>query len=713
MLFYLLKSTACLAVLFLFYKLFLEGHKMHIFKRFYLLIALALGFGIPLVTFTQYVSITKPVYETHIETLPLATAVLIEEPTNYLPYILWSIYGIGVLVFSIKFIKNSANIFKKIHANPKVKLDKHTNVLLSEKTTPHTFLAFIFLNKKAYENNEIPQEVLLHEITHAQQKHSIDVLLVELLQILFWFNPLIYFFKHSIKLNHEFLADYAVLKNGANATAYGKILLAFSSAASEPQLANSINYSSIKKRFTVMKKRTSKQSVWLRSLIALPIAALLLYSFSSTETKEILAEAERVTVATTPQENVEGASESISDENYFLLELKTKLLYNELISNLQKEGEIVKTNDFKNAKLVDNHYIITLKTKELHNKRMANLRKLVEIKNIYRVIDGHNTILDKATPKMVAEYNTLAKKYNAQPKQRLVIKLKEINRMEYIYGLMTLTQKKSAQPYPEFPSPPPVPKVEKGEHSTIPPPPPPLPSTTTNSKELLNAESAFHKEADAYGNAINAYIKANQGNATDLKAQYETVMKFYEKYKNLNKKENSNSLLPPPPPPPSARVKKGEQSSIPPPPPPESPINHIIRMAKKGASFSYEGNNISSDKAIALLKKNNSLNILTTDVNSANPKVAISTKPISLKDSKNIVLSVMDMPYNGPTKDLSDPVEMLKYMVKRGAKLYYNGEVISEKKGLEIIKDQKSVTIKKIKTPHAIPTVLIGGENDC
>lgn len=616
---YLLKSSACLAILLLFYKLFLEGHKMHTFKRLYLLAALALGFGIPLLTFTQYVHITMPVYTPNFELLPLTSNVVVEEPTKYLPYILWSIYGIGVLVFSMKFIINSANLFKKIHANPKEKLDKHTNVLLAEKTTPHTFLAYIFLYKKAYENNEIPQEVLLHEITHAQQKHSVDVLLVELLQILFWFNPLVYFFKHSIKLNHEFLADHAVLKNGANATAYGKILLAFSSAASEPQLANSINYSSIKKRFTVMKKRTSKQSVWLRSLITIPVAALLLYGFSTTETKEIL------------------------------------------------------------------------------------------VKSPYAT---NSTLQEKATPKMVAEFNSLAKKYNAQPIQSRVIKLKDINRLEYIYKLMSQEQKKDAQPFPECPPPPPAPKAEKGQRSIIPPPPPPLTPTTTDSKEMQKAKTAFYKEANAYSNAINAYIKDDKGDAADLKTQYETVMILYKKYKNINKKENSSALLPPPPPP-APRVKKGEQSTIPPPPPPQNPTDHIISMAKKGASFSYEGNNISSDKAIALLKKNNSLNIQTTAVNSSNPRVEISTEPISVIKTAPIVLSIMDMPFNGPTKDLSDPVEMIKYMVKNGAKLYFEGAVISEEKSLEIIKDQKSVTITKIKTPHNIPTVLIGGENGC
>ena len=311
MLIYLLKSTACLAILFVFYKLFLEEQNMHKFKRFYLLTAIALSFAIPLVTFITYIQVPITMYQTPLEYLPIGNTQVIVESTNYWPYIIWSIYGLGVLIFSIKFIKNSTNLFNKIKQNPKQRLQNHTNVLLSEKTTPHTFLSYIFLNKEAYQHKKIPKEVLLHEITHAKQKHSLDVLLIELLQVLFWFNPLIYFIKHAIKLNHEFLADQAVLNQGADTINYRKILLAFSSNATEPHMANSINYSSIKKRFTVMKKRTSKRSVVLRSLLLIPLAALLFYSFSNQKTEEVLVD----TQASHTNKNVgKGASEKMMQE---------------------------------------------------------------------------------------------------------------------------------------------------------------------------------------------------------------------------------------------------------------------------------------------------------------------------------------------------------------------------------------------------------------
>ena len=196
---------------------------------------------------------------------------IVEEPqVNYVPIILWSIYGLGVLLFSVKFILNLIRIFNKIRKNETNKSQSFIYVLLNDLVIPHSFFSYIFLNKETYKTEQIPNEVLIHEQTHAIQKHSIDVLLIELLQILFWFHPLVYIIKHAIKLNHEFLADEAVINQGVEPSAYQQLLIAFSSNASKNQLASAINYSSIKKRFTVMKTHTSKRNIWLRSIVLLP-----------------------------------------------------------------------------------------------------------------------------------------------------------------------------------------------------------------------------------------------------------------------------------------------------------------------------------------------------------------------------------------------------------------------------------------------------------
>ena len=115
MLDYLLKSGGCLLVFYLFYVLFLEKENMHVYKRVYLLSTIILSFVIPFITFTNYVPVVEqiqPMVSTGIVTeLPIIAETVLH---NYFPIILWSIYGLGVLLFGLKFIKNIYSIIYKI-----------------------------------------------------------------------------------------------------------------------------------------------------------------------------------------------------------------------------------------------------------------------------------------------------------------------------------------------------------------------------------------------------------------------------------------------------------------------------------------------------------------------------------------------------------------------------------------------------------------------
>ncbi|MFS4493264.1 M56 family metallopeptidase [Maribacter sp. 2308TA10-17] len=339
MLIFILKSVACLAILFVFYKLFLEKESIHIFKRFYLLGALVFSLIVPALVFTEYVEVAPPTEVSYSVTQPTQVP---DEVINVPPAleadvldvapILWGIYFLGLLFFGLKFIRNLFQIFRRIRKNPKYKLNRFTQVLLREKITPHTFFSYIFLNKTKFESKQIPKEVLLHEETHAQQKHSWDVVFVELLQVILWVNPFIYLAKKAIKLNHEFLADQAVLQKDIDETTYKNTLLSYLSPDSEKKyqpLANAINYSSIKKRFTIMKTQTSKKAILLRSLLLLPLLAAMLYGFS---------ERNMVTYLQNSDENM-----VINDVNVEILENGNLMMNGEkvLLKDIAKEAHLI------------------------------------------------------------------------------------------------------------------------------------------------------------------------------------------------------------------------------------------------------------------------------------------------------------------------------------------------------------------------------------
>ncbi|MEH6535008.1 MAG: M56 family metallopeptidase [Psychroserpens sp.] len=582
MLIYILKFSACLAIFMVFYKLFLEKSSIHNFKRFYLLGALVLAVVIPSLTFVEYI---EPIVFENLKIVEPMTSIEIGDTIlqgtliQYTPIILWSIYALGVFVFLLKFFLNLYRMISRIRNSPKYKSASFINVLVKNLMIPHTFFSYIFLNKYKFENAEIPEEVILHEQTHAKQKHSIDILILEILQILFWFNPLIYFLKRDVKLNHEFLADRAVLQNGIQPSVYQQLLLSFSSSASEPQLANAINYSSIKKRFTVMKTKTSKTSIWLRSLLVLPLLALLLFSF--TDRKQVI------------------------------------------------KSEITETNT--SDEFIPN--------------------------NVYAGSSGIIERQQTATPKQLAEYNKLAKQYNKQPLKQRIIKLKDIKRLEGLYKLMSDEQKKNAQPFPECPPPPPSPvSIEVIEIEEVPspspvsievreikdvPPPPPLPKNAT-----LEQKKKYKRAIKNYKTKKLAKVtklKNKKGELVEIVEIPEVIevlsqaplpknatLKQKKKYKLDVENYKAKKLT-------KATKQKKEKGKliqiveIPPPPPRKSSLDFAIDLAKKNAKFYYENEEISSDKAIALLKKNPKLNLLAKNATKKQPLVYISKAPIVLK----------------------------------------------------------------------------------
>ena len=412
----LLKSSACLAILMLFYKIVLEPLNHHHFKRFYLLAALLFSAIIPFITFIKYVEPTFDfgVYDPESMTTPpyfpaeLPT-ITEEQPNTFLPALLWTIYTIGIIVFSMRFILNLIKISSKIKTNQKVKTNVFINVLIEKLAVPHTFFNYIFLNKSAFENNKIPQEVLLHEQTHAKQKHSLDILFLEILQIIFWFNPLLYFIKKDIKLNHEFLADQQVLKSGYHPKTYQNLLLRFSSNQKELALVNAINYSSIKKRLTIMNTQTSQRTKWLRSLLLLPILALLLFSFS--QTKEVEKSVKpKINVASNANKNLIKTPTLTINQNPLSLKLNGK---STSLENLR--SDFINLFGKKDVELQ-----INSKGKSLDYSILEKVT--VELQGLYKSTElSHGiTINDKThkvSPNKDYSFNVIEKKKSTQDKQ--------------------------------------------------------------------------------------------------------------------------------------------------------------------------------------------------------------------------------------------------------------------------------------------------------
>lgn len=285
MIIYLLKFSLCLLALLVFYKFALEHINMHRFKRFYLLGTLLFALVIPLATFTINTPpppaassplITVDMVATDTPAPPLTVA-----PVNYLPWLLWSIYFLGLAILGFRFVRSLLRMRRMIDSNARLKNKNHTKVLLPSEIVPYSFLRYIFVPKQAFEQGEVVKEVLLHEQAHVAQKHSWDILFIEFIQIFLWWNPLVYWAKKIIKLNHEFLADQQVINQTEGSLNYQNLLLYYAGSKHRTALASGINYSSSKQRILMISKPFSRKKNMFRFLMMLPVLILCTFLFSN------------------------------------------------------------------------------------------------------------------------------------------------------------------------------------------------------------------------------------------------------------------------------------------------------------------------------------------------------------------------------------------------------------------------------------------------
>lgn len=285
---YLLKVVLCSALFLGCYFLLFQREKIYRFNRFYLLFSLFIPFIIPLMEIENgstpiNIPQVENVYIPLLETMQTAnineTSVTeIQSPEINIPL---SIYIVVSSVLCIIFLKNIFVLIKEIRNNEKVILGEISVVLLNKKITPYSFLKYVFVNHDDYEKQGLEKEIFLHEFTHIQQAHSIDILLIELMKAFLWFNPLLIFYKKAIQLNHEFLADEAVINTYENVTNYQYLLIEKASQSNHFVFTSSFNYSITKQRLKMMTKSTSKTKALLITLAFVPLFACAIFMFST------------------------------------------------------------------------------------------------------------------------------------------------------------------------------------------------------------------------------------------------------------------------------------------------------------------------------------------------------------------------------------------------------------------------------------------------
>lgn len=281
-LYYLLEANLYLILFYGFYRLFLHRETFYGLNRSYLIFSSILAFILPFfqlgflkASVIEQITIA-PTTETVVSQVMMTENLPVE---TYQPGIftidnaIIAIYSLVTIAFLLKMLFNLSKIIR-MRKLPSVKLDNGVKLIdLKDSKIAFSFFNLLFLDPQLAEKNTI----LKHELVHIKQKHSLDVLLFEIIQIINWFNPIVYLVKKDIKLIHEYLADEETTKYDVEKYHYAMFLIQNSTGIQNLTLTNQIFSSSIlKKRISMLNQKKSTRWARLKLLLALPITAGIL-----------------------------------------------------------------------------------------------------------------------------------------------------------------------------------------------------------------------------------------------------------------------------------------------------------------------------------------------------------------------------------------------------------------------------------------------------
>lgn len=280
---YLIKSLICSGLLLAVYHLFLGREKMLRFNRFYLLAAMVFSLLCPLATIEMPSgavtgSVNPSPLMANMDYFISANDPVHSEATNttsfpdYLPLL---VYGLASIVLLARLLVHIVRILRSKVGRERIPFGTAQLVLVPGNRCSYTFFKSIFLSKEAFKENRISREILTHELAHATQMHSLDIVFTELLFAICWFNPFLLLYLRAIRLNHEFLADEAALAGHANVQQYQLLLLNTILADRESMLTSPFNYSITKKRLAMMTTKINLRVQFVKkAFVALLLVAL-------------------------------------------------------------------------------------------------------------------------------------------------------------------------------------------------------------------------------------------------------------------------------------------------------------------------------------------------------------------------------------------------------------------------------------------------------
>jgi beta-lactamase regulating signal transducer with metallopeptidase domain len=293
---FLLKSTLILSLLYSFFRLIMRKETFFKLSRIALLFIVIASVIIPFIYLPQSI---HPIVPIKFEPIFKSNSI-IEEPVqiNEIPSAIQSsipasntiqpivfstktivlfVYLTGVFISLLLFFYSIGSVLLLIRKSRKTDLNGIHLMIVNDDIPAFSFRRYILISQHDYDTNS--EAILTHELSHIRQGHFYDLMLMELVKIIYWFNPLVYRMDSDLKDIHEFQADEHTLNSGIDATKYQLLIIQKCVGQQQFALANSFNHCQIKNRITMMNKsKTNKAWCW-KVATFLPMLALLLMAF--------------------------------------------------------------------------------------------------------------------------------------------------------------------------------------------------------------------------------------------------------------------------------------------------------------------------------------------------------------------------------------------------------------------------------------------------
>lgn len=278
---YLLQSGACLAGFYFVYKLFLSRETLHRFNRILLLSVIVVSAVLPLCRITVERELPVAATDTAIEVTEITTAEVAEEKGFDYESLICIVFLLGAAATAARLVFSIASVRRIIASGTTTTTDDGISLTIMDgDTKPFSWMRHIVLSAKdAEENGRI---IIAHETAHIRLRHSWDILAVDIVGCLQWFNPALWLLRRELQSLHEYEADDAVLASGVNIKEYQMLLIKKAVGGRLLTIANCLNHSKLKNRITMMLQKPSSRWSAGKALLMLPLVGLSLGAFART-----------------------------------------------------------------------------------------------------------------------------------------------------------------------------------------------------------------------------------------------------------------------------------------------------------------------------------------------------------------------------------------------------------------------------------------------